>query len=253
LVKRRVGRRKRQQVASYQKHQRQQEPAENGPPDRTLDSPASDTETDNPTHKRTEPEEARDYLAAIRMWWEPVVLTLTLAVLSIYTFEVHKQTSILQSSALLDQRAWVGIEGVQSSKPEIGKSVDIVVSFRNSGKSPATRIEQYYNWRILPVGDEQIIIKSGPKYSGDIPIISHSTLFPNISTPIEIKTTAATDEWIKLMSTRKFALHLYGKISYLDTFKRPHWTTYCVFSFGDSPYWKVCQTGNATDDDGDSK
>lgn len=144
-------------------------------------------------------------------------------------------------NAKVDQRPWVGLEGV-GGYPEAGKNNQIIVSYINAGKTPAIDIRPYIAVEPIKTSEmENFIAKdcsSGKEGQGI------GVLPPNIRyTP-----SFPTANWLPDLAKTSQEYVAHGCIAYRDIFEDTHWLTYCVSLMDNGKQWKTCSFHNETGD-----
>jgi hypothetical protein len=152
-----------------------------------------------------------------------------------------------------DQRAWVGYWS-SDFRPGlvVGQPLKINLELRNSGKTPALDVQaSTYTAQGTPN------IEVHPNFSNETSgddidskgvIQPNGTLFIPINYPIEI-----TQPLINKVKTGIFTIYIISKITYLDVFQRPHYTTYCVEMNRTMDSFNSCRNYNDTDHEKEDK
>lgn len=157
-----------------------------------------------------------------------------------------------------DQRAWVGIKGMDYPNllDKTGKQVLVkirspvvgVVVISNFGKSPALHLTSWISIQMLRSG-----VKLVPKYKFDTKFPTASVLEPGVevrlrSLPIDstvpgipgILTQANLDD----ISSGRYIVYVYGFTTYKDVFNQPHITKFCEYLLRDHSGYSGCNTYN---------
>jgi hypothetical protein len=109
-------------------------------------------------------------------------------------------------------------------------------------------MEQYYAWEYLPINATRSYTRERAIRESKEPVLSHGPLFPGIANHATITTEPLPLVTVAALTSHIWAIHVYGRISYVDIFGRRHWTDYCFHSHADTAEWHTCATGNGTDD-----
>jgi hypothetical protein len=130
----------------------------------------------------------------------------------------------------VDQRAWLAAYDIRGI-PKANEIYDISIDIKNTGKTFAK------NFWINPVvaprkkgvipnfADEEARAVSDPGQGG---FISKTFLPPGGSTTVKITVSPKlTAKDVTNFMSGEMAVWVFGKISYDDVFKCPHWTTFC--------------------------
>lgn len=155
----------------------------------------------------------------------------------------EKNIITAQNQFRLDQRAWIGIEGVEG-KIVPDTTTYAIVRIKNTGKSPAKHLKHIMVPEFTAKNDiphfNKEIIKS--RYDG-ICIAPQAEFFfrsPEIyfTTPI-----------LKAVSRGDIIFYVHGTIHYDDTSNNHHWTTYCWYYVPETGDFKTyIKEHNDTDD-----
>jgi len=152
----------------------------------------------------------------------------------------------MYSASRLDERAWVGVEKLSSVPdiPETGKSFDVYVLFRNSGKTPAINVRMW-NTAVpataLPDVKEtctQIASRQVAKS-----LIAPNATLAQILHPSNSKPLG--QGWDVDLANRG-QLYVEGCVLYDDVFDHPHWLTYCGVLDLASRAFNTCEKYNDT-------
>lgn len=125
-----------------------------------------------------------------------------------------------------DQRAWVGISGIQIPPLKPNEQITVQVPYINSGRSLAlaVRTRSFATTSDVPIRPTEFITA----HSSD-PFRQPIVLFPGVpatSMSIVVPKDAATSLIGPVMAGYKH-LYVLGEITYQDVFGRPHLTTFC--------------------------
>lgn len=146
-----------------------------------------------------------------------------------------------------DQRAWVGpIKVVPATlKDATDKPVYVIEGLRatfgvriiNSGKSPALKVKAVTNSYLLSSNAKLL-----PRYSKGIKSVG--VLQPQMDYYLSITVDPLTASTIDSIKDGNKILCFFGKITYKDIFRIPHWTTFCVQLTPSLDNFTSCDTYN---------
>lgn len=149
-----------------------------------------------------------------------------------------------------EQRAWVGPTRIV--RPESKDATDEPIFIKkglsarfeiiivNSGKSPAREVKADKNCFLLPLKDQLV-----PKYTH--PKISVGVLQPNMSYRLITTISPLPTSDIDSIKNGDKILYVFGKITYEDIFRIPHWTTFCMKLIPSLDNFSACDTYNDAD------
>ncbi|SRR5258708_6789126 len=132
-----------------------------------------------------------------------------------------------------DQRAWVGITGIQIRTLQPGQKIEMNMPLQNSGKTAAVdvRTRSFVHLSDTPLNVSAFIANRNDQFKPPM------VIFPNIAdanitlvSPLpfsEVEITA-------IKNGRKF-MYAFGEIRYKDVFDRPHHTLFCGMYASDTP------------------
>jgi hypothetical protein len=145
----------------------------------------------------------------------------------------------------LEQRAWVGVEGINGDI-QLNKPYSILVAFRNSGKTPAKQVSLHMQFNPVRKGEAL-------KFTYSEPISSQGFVPPNGTfTSSEISPTRGVplgESEMELIKSGKLRAYLYGTVTYEDIFNRSHWMRFCYFIGIDAKSYTACDGHNDADED----
>jgi hypothetical protein len=133
-----------------------------------------------------------------------------------------------EESSHLDQRAWIGVFGIQGD-PTIGKPYEVTVELRNSGKTFANKVT--IRTKTQPLEVWQI-----PDFDveGDTSGVESNALVPPGGVGFgHGKTSDVKEPDLDKIEQGSIVCYTYGKVTYEDIFGCPHWTTFCYILEGD--------------------
>jgi hypothetical protein len=161
----------------------------------------------------------------------------------------------MDKQIMLDQRAWVYVEKVDTKGHNDGKTMvfmkeseksNIKVTIKNGGKTLANVIETKVYANGVETGEK-------PELSDKAIISSDKTpmaMFPGISGNTELfsETEIFTKDHIEAIKSGQFSYYIYGMITYKDIFNKIHWTKYCYQLAPSLDRFTTCRFYNETDD-----
>lgn len=201
-------------------------------------------------------------------WAMAGVTAATLAVLVFHGCELRNATRAARQSATaaenavqstrenmrLDQRAWVGIDSIQSipRSPEVGKPIQIIVKIRNTGKTPALGV-------VGTAVADPVAKNSQPNYSYEgMDHFRLGVMPPNATGTIPIHPSKHPQTGIVLplsqgkfdeISNGRLQIFVHGRVEYKDIFQAPHWFTFCArLNVPFDERFGACADHNETDD-----
>lgn len=152
-------------------------------------------------------------------------ITIGLGVLSLFSlvvlFATLRQT---QTAMEIDQRAWVGITGVEPLSLE---HPQIRITFKNYGKTPALHIVQKANWKpVSPTEpfDPAAIIRA------DAPIPGMKVLTPDIPATLGQTLANPTPQQASDILSEHLIFCVFGELTYDDVFGKHHFLRFCLRS-----------------------
>jgi hypothetical protein len=145
-----------------------------------------------------------------------------------------------------DQRAWVAVLNVIINPPEIGKSIEGGVTWRNSGKTFARRVTPNCNFVFVQarVDDDAALEKMRGVLERPPSV---GLLAPNAEYKTMLKSRAPVDETDKTRITGDWFTYVWGEIVYEDVFKRSHTTKFCSWRQGATSDFLQCPFHNEAD------
>jgi hypothetical protein len=135
-----------------------------------------------------------------------------------------------------------------TSKLEVGKKWAVIISFKNTGKTPARNVSM--DNRLSAVNMEMI---SYSDLSQHMPrsIRRMGTVSPQgeISGTFDISELITIDETTaRKLAEHRIGIFINGSIHYDDVFSKHHWLKYCYRVTSDGNY-EACKEDNETDKD----
>jgi hypothetical protein len=137
--------------------------------------------------------------------------------------------------------AYVVVQGANTGDFKVGEKISAIITLINAGNTPAYEfvIYSYMQARDKPPSMQRVknipgdISKSlvGPRGTLDLPIISNFVI-PN-------------DESVKILQQgNPLRLYLWGRVEYVDIFKRKRWMTFCMLHRPGTNKLQPCTYGN---------
>jgi hypothetical protein len=126
-----------------------------------------------------------------------------------------------------DQRAWVGPISITAPEVKAGSPIPTIgIVIKNSGKTPALRFASNITMRVFRKNEPFRPIFTSPTGPPSIDVVQ-----PNMGMLLNTGAakTPLTDTDITAFHNREFFIYFFGKLTYVDAFKRIHHTTFCVF------------------------
>jgi hypothetical protein len=153
----------------------------------------------------------------------------------------------MHEAATNDQRAWVGIGGIQVAALKPSEQITVQIPYTNTGKSLALDVRTR---SFATIGEEQFnpsdFISAHSNESFQRPIV----VFPGIpatNMSIVVPTADATAIVEAVKSGQKH-FYVLGEIRYKDIFDRPHFTQFCgEYSVKTSGNLMSCKEYNTAD------
>jgi hypothetical protein len=160
------------------------------------------------------------------------------------------------ASARRDQRAWVAPIEVQPPDQtvdnrrvyaSVGNRTTVVIVITNSGKTPGTMVSRTAaNTR--PRGQQFRATYTAIADADSLAVILPSQRYtPAITIPRVDTEPPWTQPQVNALMAGDLILYTYGIIGYLDVFKIPHYTTFCMFLNRNLTNFSACSTYNHAD------
>jgi hypothetical protein len=161
---------------------------------------------------------------AIGQWW--------------ITHRQLEEMRLAREALTVDQRAWIG--PIEAIIPE-SDSEPYGVWISNSGRTPGLNVVTTMSQLFIPI-DEKFV----PRYNSPGGPYSSSVIQPGMRIRVNglgtRKAFGANEERGILTGTHR--MYLYGRIEYRDIFKRPRWTTFCLYMASNFKSFEACETYN---------
>jgi hypothetical protein len=186
-------------------------------------------------------------------WWKGWIDRATVLVAIAAAAIAGLQWFEMRRTLLVDQRAWVSVV-LPPSFPLEGAAIPASFQITNTGKTPAKQIEGDIVATVLKKGEEPSFdLGTGHPHSR----IFVGAIFPNgpINSTIPIsrygpysaETIVPTPELRQAIASGESFIIFYGRITYVDVFGIPHWTSFCTVSGSGMGDIKKCVTYNDVD------
>jgi hypothetical protein len=145
-----------------------------------------------------------------------------------------------QAQMRLDQRAWIGVLGVDPGDFSATNGFPVNITFSNSGKTPARKVNFSVRYIYSPIPlygpPESEIKKLVPEPSPDIPPqgrlvrwLAQKPLPTMLLTPSQLLGTSDIIAHFSDINEGRSTLYYFGTVAYVDTFGRPAKTDYCIY------------------------
>jgi hypothetical protein len=142
----------------------------------------------------------------------------------------------------LDQRPWVSVKEINEHHGD--RTTGVGVNFINVGKTPAEKVAiAVYDKVLLPSDPE-------PVCSNRVETPVRGILQPNQASVVSVEARLPTEDWrTAIEGTKK--LYVFGRVDYVDVFRKRHWTTFCYVRAHTLPdehsLYRSCKRCNETD------
>jgi hypothetical protein len=162
-----------------------------------------------------------------------LITNCVLAAVAIVTFIViYCQFKEMKNSARLDQRAWVGVVGINGT-PKLNEPFIVTVEGKNTGKTFAKKLRGHIYFQSINANEKPDFSQDDSRRASDTQSVSlvapngDYQLQTNVFAQPEMQTVTQgrLDDW---KSGKKIFLAA-GKIFYEDIFHCEHWTTFCFY------------------------
>ncbi len=152
-----------------------------------------------------------------------------------------------QEAMRLDQRAWVSQTEI-GPVPELDKPWDLIVFFRNTGKTPAQRV--YVGCAAEPAINETAIRWGTPSHFEPEVVAPNAAAICILHPITQLGTTQpkVTQNILDALQREEIRVYVYGAVVYKDVFRQWHWATFCKSMSSDGKAWFACEKGNDTGD-----
>ena len=141
---------------------------------------------------------------------------------------IYYQFKEMQRSTRLDQRAWVGIVGIDATPPSLNQPFAVTVQAKNTGKTPAKKVRSSVYFQDLNAGEMPDFSRDGfsyPSGARSVTLVPPNAPYVTRTDIFDAITQAQLDDW----KSRKKIFWVAGKIFYEDIFDCKHWTTFCFY------------------------
>lgn len=152
-----------------------------------------------------------------------------------------------QAQMRLDQRAWVGITGVDVKILAVNKRFVYGGAVQNFGKTPAIKTTMLFMYKSILKGTKLTL-----DYPHSVVPQSIFTIPPGVQHPfggVENPTdTPISQAQLDAISSGETTLYIYGDLEYHDIFQRHHYSHICAWVDRDLKTTHPCKFYNDTDD-----
>jgi len=158
---------------------------------------------------------------------------------------MDQQTHILDTTLVMDQRAWVGPVDMSASEIKEGSRLTVSIPLANSGRTPALKVRvQLGSW--VDLSGKPFKPDYRPSTGG---LQSVAVIQPGSRQYLNgVCDESFTREKVNGIADKDLLLVVYGRITYEDVFTRTHETTF-AYRWMPSPLcvWRVLDTDNTAD------
>jgi hypothetical protein len=111
--------------------------------------------------------------------------------------------------------------------PEVGKQLTASVTYKNTGKTFARNLKIAFFAHGVDKGEKPNFarVDEEPKFEQSIVLLAPGE--ETTSHRLSKKGEPITEEEMKRINSGELEFFVYGKITYMDVFDCPHWTTFC--------------------------
>lgn len=149
-------------------------------------------------------------------------------------------------NAQLDQRAWIGIDNIEI--PRMGEVFEINVRFRNTGKTPATKVSYMAARDGVKKGERLSITYPPNKKPSSQGLVPPNGAFHAVYPPRQGE-PPVDQSFFNFIASEEVTIYVYGKLTYSDIFSCGHWLTFCYRLEPNAKGWAACVNYNDTGDD----
>jgi hypothetical protein len=147
----------------------------------------------------------------------------------------------IQRSSQEDRRAWLGILVLTDLVIKPGEEATGWVVAQNSGRTPALQVHTNASGESVPKDAVPDLVYRNPP----VGVASNSVVPPQGTLKFRVRSgTTATQDQVNAIKNGTSVLYIYGKIRYLDIFKRQHDTIFCFVVEPDLTSNDFCDHGN---------
>jgi hypothetical protein len=228
-------------------------------------SPVSDIDHDvkaDTSNKQPDSQTENSQNQSPRKWtWEKITVICGVIVNFGMLFIMHsqlgemkiagKQTDKIIEMSRIDQRAWVGVDGVACYRFEKGKPFPVSVVIKNTGKTPALKciVKPYMDYDAPDLNIETFIksddfVTKSKIVANDL---GNDAMFPNTdrhTIPMQLP-LIPTDFMVNNIMKNIDCIYVFGNITYDDIFGAIHSTTFCYVYDPTSASFKVYHQYNS--------
>ncbi len=176
---------------------------------------------------KVEVAEPRAFMLVLQSWL-PIILNFAVFAVIVYQSSLFSEQSQAMRDTLsesittrqIENRAWLTIKGASVQQIAIGQPLTVVITYTNSGGSPALRAHVSLT---IEVRDE--VTNTHATYKHEMK--AETVVGPGTDVKSVKVADAPMDEPTLLLLTRN-KLSISGVIEYMDIFDKPHHTTFCL-------------------------
>jgi hypothetical protein len=135
-------------------------------------------------------------------------------------------------------RPWIGVSHVDAIQPAPGQQMGAVITFLNSGKTPAFDVSVESGTGILSV-------PPNPPFTIVNTVKNQMVAFPTQEFIVNDKTsTPLSAEQVADIQAGRTWFAIGSNVSYADQYRRRHVTTFCAFYNVTNKTFSTCEKGN---------
>lgn len=162
-------------------------------------------------------------------------------------FSAARSINLTKQTSHLEQRAWIASTGVTETK-EVGQPGITTVAIKNTGRTFAKDVRIDAHRRATPRGTEPDLDMSPSSQPRSVGIMAPDTEYGSVG----IGKGEIHEEDFERVKDGSVRVFVFGKITYEDVFKCPHWTKFCWVLDPSNPdrakwTWNAYTVGNDAD------
>lgn len=187
-------------------------------------------------------------------WWIIGLTAATVIIGAMQWYLTREQAALAESSAAIDQRAWVNVRVIEGT-PAMGCQFIPSVTIQNTGKTPALHLEASMRLLRLKRG-ESVTLKNtdfpykrnenGADSTALLPAGGEFTVSEPLPDPVTQQPIIITQTMVEEFNRGDYVLFVLGYVTYRDIFRRSHWLQFCG-EYKDGKF-SVCKDGNNIDE-----
>ena len=140
-----------------------------------------------------------------------------------------------------EDRAWVGVDKVNSFNWKVGPQFSVPFDVTNSGGTPALRVKMDVTLKSIPKGRKFTPTYSGPyPYKNSVTVIQPGMHVILSTLPIDVSKSAYND-----IQDGRGILYAYGEITYRDIYWQRHQTNFCIMYYAGLTTPSACDAYNS--------